>query len=49
MKTLEELEGEQELTDFGSYACDHTHMEIQDLSLKPDRLKRAITEMVKDN
>ena len=41
---IEELEEEQQLNDFGSYAYDQTDMEIQDLSLKLDRLKREITE-----
>jgi len=44
VQQIEELEDEQELNDFGSYAYDQTDMEIQDLSLKLDRLKREITE-----
>jgi hypothetical protein len=42
---IEELEGEQELNDFGSYAYDQTDMEIQYLSVKLDRLKKEITEL----
>jgi hypothetical protein len=44
VQQIEELEGEQELNDFGSYAYDQTDMEIQDLSLKLDRLKQEIKE-----
>jgi len=42
VRQIEELEGEQELNDFGSYAYDQTDMEIQYLSAKLDRLKREI-------
>jgi hypothetical protein len=44
VQQIEELEGEQELNDFGSYVYDQTDMEIQDLSLKLDRLKQEIKE-----
>ncbi len=44
VRQIEELEEEQQLNDFGSYAYDQTDMEIQDLSLKLDRLKQEITE-----
>ena len=41
---IEELENEQELNDFGSYAYDQTNMEIESLSLKLDALKKEIME-----
>jgi hypothetical protein len=44
VRQIEELEVEQELNDFGSYAYDQTDMEIQDLNLKLDKLKREIAE-----
>ena len=45
---IEELESEQELNDFGSYAYDQTDMEIQFLRLKLNKLKKEITERFGD-
>jgi len=45
---IEELENEQELNDFGSYAYDQTDMEIQFLRLKLNKLKKEITERFGD-